>query len=206
MSCEKETYTPRPGPPGVNAGKDKVVILPATETTLTGEAWPHFGISTILSSQWKQVEGPSTANMESPDTSISRVWGLQKGAYLFEQSVQDDFGQSARDTVAVFVIEDTVAGKTYYFDNLTWGLGSDWMQDFHVVQTPSRPDLFFQDNKPMDVFIRYEGSPDWISVPANYGIERSYERSNFSLTITDWRDVNVTKLRNLFVSVRVSFR
>jgi hypothetical protein len=208
LACKKETYTPRPGPPGVNAGNDQVVLLPVTEAILAGEAWPHFGISTISSNKWIQVDGPSTANIESPDKYISRISGLEKGTYLFEQTAQDNFGQSARDTVTVYVLEDTIAGKTYYFDNLTWSLGRDWQQDLYFVHTPPRPDLFFPNGRPMDVHIRYEGSADWIAVPRDYGIERNYflDSTNFTLTIIDWRDVSLTKLQNQSAVVRVSFR
>jgi hypothetical protein len=60
----------------------------------------------------------------------------------------------------------------------------------------------------MDVHIRYEGSPDWIEVARDYGIERYYyvDSTTFILTIIDWRDVNVTNLQNRSASVRVSFR
>lgn len=213
MGCKKETYTPRPGPPKANAGKDKFVLLPITEAILAGEAWPHFGISTIASNKWTQVDGPSTANIESPDKYISRISGLKKGTYRFEQTALDNFGQSARDTVAVYVLEDTISGNTYYFDSLTWKLGIDASPDgfgysFFSIQTPPRLDLFFPHDKPMDVHIRYEGSPDWIAVPRDYGIDRHYYigSTNFVLTIIDWRDVNVSNLQNRSASVRVSFR
>jgi hypothetical protein len=101
IACKKETYTPNPGPPGVNAGNDIVLLLPITEAILAGEAWPHFGIYTITSSKWTQLSGPSSANIESPNKYISRISGLEKGTYLIEQTAQDNFGQSARDTVSV---------------------------------------------------------------------------------------------------------
>ncbi len=213
IACKKETYTPRPGPPKANAGKDKYVLLPVTEALLTGEGYPHYGISKLVSSKWTQVDGPNTANIEFPDRATTRISGLTKGTYFFSHTVKDDFSQeSSPDTVAVYVLED-IAGKTYNFDSLTWKLGVDASPDgsaydFFFVQTPPRPELFFPHGKPMDVHIRYEGSPDWTAVPRDYGIERNYliDSTNFVLKINDWRDVNVSKLQNRTVSVRVSFR
>jgi hypothetical protein len=190
------------------------VILPVTEAILTGDGYPHYGISKIVSSKWTQVGGPMAANIEFPNRAITRISGLAKGTYFFSHIVEDDFSQvSSPDTVAVYVLEDTISGNTYYFDSLTWTLGSEGSPDgggynFFFVQTPPRLDLFFPHGKPMDVHIRYEGSPDWIAVPRDYGIERNYlvDSINFILKINDWRDSNVSKLQNRSASVRVSFR
>jgi hypothetical protein len=52
--------------------------------------------------------------------------GLAKGTYFFSHTVEDDFNQvSSPDTVAVYVLEDTIDGNIYYFDSLTWKLGRD---------------------------------------------------------------------------------
>jgi len=90
-----------PGPPVVNAGSDQVITLPVNSTTLTATASETNG--TIVSYQWTQLSGPSTATITAAGQASTGVSGLVQGVYTFQITVKDNSGVTATDVVKVTV-------------------------------------------------------------------------------------------------------
>ena len=89
--------------PSANAGENRSLILPNSETTLDASASTYSG-SAALTYNWKQVYGPSVVNFGTPDAAISTVSNLVKGVYKFELQVNAD-AESDRDEVIISVNE-----------------------------------------------------------------------------------------------------
>jgi Secretion system C-terminal sorting domain/PKD domain len=92
-------------PPVANAGADTTIALPANSSVLNGSgSWARSG--TITTYQWVQLSGPSKASIVASDSSVTSVGGLAGGAYSFQLTVTDTYGQSSSATVAVTVVNE----------------------------------------------------------------------------------------------------
>ncbi|HVS97534.1 MAG TPA: PKD domain-containing protein [Puia sp.] len=101
------TVNPAPvvsgGTPQVSAGAGQTITLPASSASLYGNASETNG--TIVSYQWTQVSGPSTATLYSAAQSSTYIDGLtQAGTYTFQLTVTDNSGQTASATTTVTVV------------------------------------------------------------------------------------------------------
>lgn len=98
------TVAPQPAndPPLAKAGSDITITLPVNSTQLNGggSSDPDGRITAYA---WKQVSGPSTANISSPNASATNAGGLVTGSYVFELKVTDNRNGSATDRVTVTV-------------------------------------------------------------------------------------------------------
>jgi ribosomal protein L14 len=92
---------PVPGPPSANAGADQTITLPVSSTTLSGSGSEANG--TIVSYQWTQTSGPSTATIGTAGQASTAVSGLVQGVYVFQLTVTDNSGVTATDVVKVTV-------------------------------------------------------------------------------------------------------
>ena len=92
---------PVPGPPSANAGSDQTITLPTNSVTLTGSGSETNG--TIVSYQWTEVSGPSTATIGTAAQASTGVSGLVQGVYNFQLQVTDNSGVTATDVVRVTV-------------------------------------------------------------------------------------------------------
>jgi hypothetical protein len=90
-----------PGPPSANAGSDQTITLPASSATLTGSGSETNG--TIVSYQWTQISGPSTATITTAGQAQTTVTGLVQGVYVFQLKVTDNSGVTATDQTQVTV-------------------------------------------------------------------------------------------------------
>jgi hypothetical protein len=90
-----------PGPPGANAGSDQSITLPTSSATLTGSGTETNG--TIVSYQWTQISGPSTATVTTSGSATTTVTGLIQGVYVFQLKVTDNSGVTATDQTQVTV-------------------------------------------------------------------------------------------------------
>lgn len=88
-------------PPVVNVGVDLTIKLPTNSVTLTATATDTDG--TVVSTQWTQVSGPSTAVIGSPSSLSSLMSGLIQGMYVFKMTATDNEGGVGSDTVFVTV-------------------------------------------------------------------------------------------------------
>ncbi|WP_342373775.1 alpha/beta hydrolase-fold protein [Myxococcus stipitatus] len=88
-------------PPTVSTGQVQNVVLPTSKTWLAGTASDPDG--SIVSSQWIQTQGPSTATLTNASSLTATISGLVQGAYIFQLTVTDNEGarQSAKAYVRV---------------------------------------------------------------------------------------------------------
>jgi hypothetical protein len=91
--------------PIVSAGADKTIVLPVSSVVLNGSASDN---GTIVSYVWEQDSGPGTATLGGTNTPVLTASGLIEGTYVFRLTAVDDEGNSASDTVNVFVKVNTV--------------------------------------------------------------------------------------------------
>ena len=84
------------------AGSDQFISLPTDSVLLNGDASVDVdGI--IISYQWRQVSGPSSAMVTNANLSRTIAKPLVTGSYLFELTVTDNGNQSDKDTIEVIV-------------------------------------------------------------------------------------------------------
>lgn len=106
------TESPAAGIPVADAGPDKTVILPTSSVTLNGSGTDD---GTIVSYQWQQVSGPSTASLSGASTPNLTAGSLVNGNYTFSLTVTDDQSNTDTDTADVTVITSggggTVTGE-----------------------------------------------------------------------------------------------
>src|SRR5215471_18831339 len=111
-------------PPIPIAGGDHTMVLPVT----SGVSWPAyvFMLDGRLSSQqqnivnyrWRQILGPSQSVFQ-PDAILTSVQNLVEGNYSFELQITDVQGKNFRDSVNYHVVQDSLGGKEFIF-NQTW--------------------------------------------------------------------------------------
>ncbi|MEO8110608.1 MAG: T9SS type A sorting domain-containing protein, partial [Ginsengibacter sp.] len=88
-------------PPIANAGADQTIVLPVDSASLSGNGMDADGV--IKSYSWKQIAGPSNANMVLPSSANTEVTNLMGGNYYFELSTTDNLGAVGKDTVTIAV-------------------------------------------------------------------------------------------------------
>lgn len=87
--------------PVANAGSNRNITLPTNSTTISGSGTDADG--TVTSFQWRQINGPNTANIASASTAASTVSGLVQGTYTFRLTVTDNDGATHSDDMNVTV-------------------------------------------------------------------------------------------------------
>lgn len=92
-------------PPIANAGRDTVIVVPASSVWLNGLSSrdPDGTLSTYV---WRQISGPSRASFEFVTVPVTAVRGLIPGDYQFELTVTDNHGLIDKDTVNVSVVNN----------------------------------------------------------------------------------------------------
>lgn len=99
------TVNPRPNiPPTVSAGANQTITLPQDTATLVGAAGDEDG--QIVSIEWTQASGPSTATIASPNAFNTSIGGLVEGVYEFLLSVTDDDGAESSSLTQVTVLSE----------------------------------------------------------------------------------------------------
>ncbi len=103
---DQVTVTVNPAPnvaPVARAGNDITITLPTTNAQLNGSASSDEDGS-IESYRWAQVSGPATATIAAANASATGLSNLQTvGSYVFELTVTDNSGATAKDRVTVIV-------------------------------------------------------------------------------------------------------
>lgn len=88
-------------PPGVNAGTNISLQLPANSTTLNGAAVDADG--SIATYSWSKISGPASFVIVSPSSATTAINNLVQGTYVFRLTVTDNNGASNSDDVTVTV-------------------------------------------------------------------------------------------------------
>lgn len=89
-------------PATANAGLNQTIVLPVNSANLSGGGSTDDD-GTIVSYQWAQVSGPSTATMSDANASSNTVSDLVEGVYIFSLTVEDNDGATSSDNVTVTV-------------------------------------------------------------------------------------------------------
>ncbi|MDB5203441.1 MAG: C-terminal target protein [Ferruginibacter sp.] len=87
--------------PVANAGPDQVVTLPVNNVSLNGVGTDADG--TITGYQWTKISGPAAGTINNSGAPTATAVNLVQAIYLFELTVTDNNGATAKDTVQVTV-------------------------------------------------------------------------------------------------------
>lgn len=90
-------------PPVARAGNDTTVAFPSTTARLNGTA-SYDADGSITSYSWRQIGGQATATVSNAMAATASLTQLITGDYIFELTVTDDKGATARDTVKISVV------------------------------------------------------------------------------------------------------
>ena len=106
-NCGSATTVPVPTPAGNKppvaiAFYDSLNNQPAGSELVTAK-YSTDPDGTIVSYQWKSIGGPGTATIIAPTNYETVISNLITGVYLFELTVTDNGGLSAKDTVTIAV-------------------------------------------------------------------------------------------------------
>jgi hypothetical protein len=93
--------TPANVVPTANAGGNKTITLPTSAVTLSGSGTDQDG--TIVKYQWTKISGPASFTIVSPTQAQTVINNLVQGTYVFELTVTDDRGASAKSSATVVV-------------------------------------------------------------------------------------------------------
>jgi len=97
------TVLPRPNQaPVADAGTDITINLPLNAVTLNGSA-SYDPDGRIVSYGWARISGQGATTIVNSNAARPIVIGLSQGRYVFELTVIDDMGATAKDTVIVNV-------------------------------------------------------------------------------------------------------
>ena len=117
--------------PTVEAGANNSIFLEDETYALQGQANDDGlpGNQCFVATEWSQVAGPDGATIVVPDALGTTVTFTQSGQYRFEL-LADDGERTARDTVAVYVYDETIttadgrgADATVYSANASFNYG-----------------------------------------------------------------------------------
>src|SRR6185369_773675 len=100
-------YT-KSAPPIVNAGTNKFVFLPSTQTLLSGSVSVSPG-NTISSTVWSQLSGPNTAIINTPGNTNTLITNLIQGVYVFQLLATDNLNQTGFSTITITVTTGPIA-------------------------------------------------------------------------------------------------
>lgn len=92
-------------PPIVNAGIDRVVVLPTNTLNLTGSAADTDG--SITAYAWTKISGP-TGTLTNANTNTLTLANLVAGQYLMRLTATDNQGETGNDEVVVTVLPGTI--------------------------------------------------------------------------------------------------
>jgi chitodextrinase len=108
LSCENCIEVNKP--PIAKAGNDTTIVLPVDSVVLDGtkSSDPDDGIAAY---KWAKISGSDSAILQSPASVRTVANRLVKSEYLFELTVTDKGGLSAKDTVKVIVDPRTVINR-----------------------------------------------------------------------------------------------
>jgi hypothetical protein len=89
--------------PIANAGQNQQITAPASSVSLNGSASSDPD-GTITAYSWATISGPGSVTINNSNTATPSVAGLTPGGYIFELTVTDNNGATAKDQIAVTVL------------------------------------------------------------------------------------------------------
>jgi len=137
MSCKKVTIEganttlpwlppppPPPPPPTSNenisayANMNITIELPMNFAILNGGISGPGRIGAKV--KWEKISGPASYILENPDSTITKVTNLEKGAYIFRLTATSNLAQVSTDTMTLIVQDATSTNKQIFFLDLNW--------------------------------------------------------------------------------------
>ena len=91
-----------PRGPTARAGRDLLLVFPATSAVLDGSASSSAG-GVLVRFQWDQVDGPAAGCASGHETARLSLSRLARGTYRYRLTVTDDRGRRNSDEVTVTV-------------------------------------------------------------------------------------------------------
>jgi ribosomal protein L14 len=88
--------------PIANAGSNQSITAPANTVSLDGSA-SNDPDGTIATFSWVTISGPGSVTISNSNTAKPGASGLTTGVYIFELTVTDNAGATAKDQVTVIV-------------------------------------------------------------------------------------------------------
>lgn len=107
-TAKVRVFVKRPShkPPDANAGFNQTITLPQSWAGLNASNSTHD--TKITSYEWKQVGGPSTAEILETRSMIANATGLTIGLYTFQLTIVDENRNNATANVTVKVIQGMI--------------------------------------------------------------------------------------------------
>ncbi len=218
ISCSKDApfgiIQSEIAPPSISAGKDKFASsLQDTLTFTTVSSSAEILTPENFKFSWTTIQKPNGARepvILKPGSYETVIYGMVPGEYQFQVEISNKKG-SNKDIVSATVIKDTLSGKTFYIDGLTWNIinvplypGSSVYKNIiaELKTNFERPDLFFRKNWSMEVDYLNEGEQSWKSTQDFQYIINDYKSITLSkenLT-QDWSSLNSKR-----VTMRIRF-
>jgi hypothetical protein len=138
ISCKKETScedcltVTANKPPVANAGFDRVIALPQDSTFLDGSGSKDMD-GTIVDWQWELVSGPQPVKLVDKHLTKTLVYFNSPGNYVFELSVRDNAGLTAKDSLQISVNsspgtpspQDPSGNLIFYFPDPTTSMDAE---------------------------------------------------------------------------------
>lgn len=90
--------------PTVDVGNNINIILPSNSTTINGAANDIDG--SVVSTDWSQISGPSTATISDRTNLSINVTSLVEGSYVLRLTATDDDGATSSDQVTINVLPE----------------------------------------------------------------------------------------------------
>ncbi|MFT3936417.1 MAG: T9SS type A sorting domain-containing protein [Chitinophagaceae bacterium] len=181
--------------PWAYAGKDWSITLPTNNLSLYGYGGDPDG--TIVSYKWAKTSGPSSYNIDNPNTYQTNVGNLVAGVYVFTLTVTDNGGATATSNITVTVVPTN--------NQLPWAYaGKDWS----ITLPTNNLSLYGYGGDPDGTIVSYKWAKT--SGPSSYSIDNpnTYQTNVgnlvagvyvFTLTVTD--NVGGTATSNITVTV-----
>ena len=168
LSCKKETqnitYSQSTSPPTTfippssnqdiwaHANMDITIELPMNSTILNGGTTGPGRTGAIV--KWEKISGPASYILESPESPLTKVTNLEKGAYAFKLDATHNSGQISTDTMTLIVQDATSTNKQIFFWNLGWSCSFGCALILEGL-------LYLPPNSPFTLYIRSEFSSNW---------------------------------------------
>lgn len=171
-SINQDTTAPKPPAntaPNVFAGADIYLVLPLNSCALKGSAQYAESIHHI---SWKKISGPASFAIETPSSVETKVYNLEKGAYVFELSITNKEGLTGRDSIFVTVLEEGTGENERIFKDLKWSCPMGCHLRIENIYT------FIPAGTAFKVYLKRDNSTVWIEA-----MNGSYAWSKYMWTI-----------------------
>lgn len=95
-------------PPIADPGANQTILLPTNSVNLDGSKSTDLN-NAIISYSWSKILGPDDYNFTNANAAQTQVTNLVEGVYLFQLTVTNALGLSAKGEVSISVIQNSTA-------------------------------------------------------------------------------------------------